>query len=170
MNSWQKQTTNLYKKKLSLRNDYLFLMKIIAVSGGFDPLHIGHVRLFSEAKALGDRLVVILNNDNWIRDKKGQPFMNEGERKEVLEALRDVDEVIITEHKPGDYHKDKSVVRELQKIHPDIFANGGDRRPDGDPIPEELFCEENGIELVYNVGHGGKVQSSSWLVKKSKLG
>ncbi|MCX6702538.1 MAG: adenylyltransferase/cytidyltransferase family protein [Candidatus Wolfebacteria bacterium] len=137
---------------------------IVAVSGGFDPIHVGHVRMFHEAKLLGDELVVILNNDNWLINKKGFFFMSEEERKEVLEGFRDVDGVVLTHHKLGD--ADRSVVQELRELRPDIFANGGDRKPDWDPVPEVALCEELGIEMVYNVGHGGKVQSSSWLLNK----
>ncbi|KKL27629.1 hypothetical protein LCGC14_2383250, partial [marine sediment metagenome] len=72
---------------------------VVTVSGGFDPLHIGHVRMFQEARKLGDRLVVILNNDNWLQKKKGRTFMSEQERKEILEALACVDEVVITDHR-----------------------------------------------------------------------
>ena len=70
------------------------------MSGGFDPIHVGHVRMFQEAKKLGDELVVILNNDNWLKKKKGYAFMPEEERKEVIEGLRPVDRVIISGHKP----------------------------------------------------------------------
>src|SRR4051812_49628050 len=108
--------------------------KWVAVSGGFDPLHIGHVRLFKRARALGDKLVVILNNDNWLKDKKGFAFMPERERKEIIEAFPFVDKVVLTEHKPND--ADRSVVRTLRKLKPSIFANGGDRKPEGDPVPE----------------------------------
>jgi cytidyltransferase-like protein len=139
--------------------------KIVSVSGGFDPIHIGHVRMFQEAKALGDELVVILNNDNWLADKKGKPFMSGVERKEIIEAIKGVDRVVLTDHVPGD--ADRSVCRALREIKPDIFANGGDRKPDGDPIPEVTLCNELGIEVVYNVGTGGKVQSSSWLIAKA---
>lgn len=138
---------------------------VVAVSGGFDPLHIGHVRMFKEAKALGDELVVILNNDNWLADKKGKPFMPGVEREEIIQAIRWVDHVVLTDHVPGD--SDRSVCRALRSIKPDIFANGGDRHPDGDPIPEVYLCKELGIKMVYNVGEGGKVQSSSWLVAKA---
>jgi D-beta-D-heptose 7-phosphate kinase/D-beta-D-heptose 1-phosphate adenosyltransferase len=140
--------------------------RVVAVSGGFDPIHIGHVRMFSEAKKLGDRLVVILNNDHWLRDKKGAEFMPENERKEIIEAIKGVDEVVLTRHVPGD--PDRSVCHILYEIKPHIFANGGDRKPDGDPVPEVTLCKELGIEMVYNVGHGGKVQSSSWLINKAK--
>ncbi len=144
--------------------------RVVAVSGGFDPLHIGHVRMFEEAKALGNHLVVILNNDAWLHSKKGFAFMPEQERKEIIEAIHCVDEVIITSHTKDDM--DRSVCRELSKLRPHIFANGGDRKPDGDPVPEVALCKQLGIKTVYNVGHGGKVQSSSWLVaaaqKKAK--
>src|ERR1035437_3767043 len=98
--------------------------KIVAVAGGFDPIHIGHVRMFQAAKKLGDELVVILNNDNWLTDKKGKPFMSEAERKEVIEAIKGVDRVVLTDHTLGD--PDKSVCRALKEIKPHIFAHGGD--------------------------------------------
>ncbi|MGD1003095.1 MAG: adenylyltransferase/cytidyltransferase family protein [Minisyncoccia bacterium] len=135
---------------------------VVAVSGGFDPIHIGHVRMFEHARALGDELVVILNNDNWLRAKKGFAFMPEKERKEVIEALRAVDHVVITRHKPND--PDMSVSRALRAVRPRIFANGGDRKFDN--IPEVPVCEEIGCAMVFNVGKGGKIQSSSWLLKK----
>lgn len=141
------------------------MKKIVAVSGGFDPIHIGHVRMFQEAKKLGDELVVILNNDNWLTDKKGRPFMSQEERKEIIEAIKGVDRVVVTNHAPGD--PDRSVCRALEDIKPHVFANGGDRKPDGDPVPEVELCKKLDIELVYNVGAGGKVQSSSWLIAKA---
>ena len=98
---------------------------VVAVSGGFDPIHFGHVRLFEEAKKLGDELVVILNNDNWLQKKKGFIFMPEKERKELIEALQYVDRVIISGHGPEP--EDMSVNTELKKLKPAIFANGGDR-------------------------------------------
>lgn len=139
-------------------------MKRVAVSGGFDPIHIGHIRLFKQAKMLGDELIVILNNDNWLMDKKGFVFMSQDERREILLALRDVDGVVITDHQPGD--TDRSVTNVLAAIRPAIFANGGDRKLDN--IPETGVCEEYGIEMLFNLGEGGKVQSSSWLTDKVK--
>jgi D-beta-D-heptose 7-phosphate kinase/D-beta-D-heptose 1-phosphate adenosyltransferase len=136
----------------------------VAVSGGFDPVHIGHIRMFEEAKKLGDKLVIILNNDNWLVEKKGYSFMTEQERKEILEAFRVVDKVVLTKHDKGT--KDMSVCESLREIRPDIFANGGDRKMDN--IPEVSVCEEIRCDMVFNVGHGGKVQSSSWLLKKYK--
>ena len=136
----------------------------VAVSGGFDPLHIGHVRLFEEAKKLGDRLIVILNNDNWLKKKKGKTFMPEKERKEILEALKSVDEVYITKHQSDP--EDMSISNELAHLKPNIFANGGDRKLDN--IPEVAVCSEYGIKMKFRVGKGGKVQSSSWLINKAK--
>jgi cytidyltransferase-like protein len=133
---------------------------VVAVSGGFDPIHPGHVRMFQEAKKLGDWLVVILNNDNWLKLKKGYVFMSEKERAEVIAGLRAVDEVYITKHSQDT--KDMSVVEALRVVRPDIFANGGDRVKSN--IPEVGVCEEIGATMIFNVGAGGKVQSSSWLL------
>lgn len=142
------------------------MKKIVCVSGGFDPIHVGHVRMIQEAAALGDELVVIINNDHWLMKKKGHVFMPQDQRREVVEGLRGVTRVVFTAHEPDD--EDRSVCRELREIKPDIFANGGDRKPDGDPVPEVAVCEELGIEMVYNVGQGGKVQSSSWLTAEDR--
>ena len=133
---------------------------VVAVSGGMDPIHVGHIRMFKKAKSLGDELVVILNNDNWLKKKKGFVFMPEKERKEIIEALTSVDRVVLTGHKKNP--TDMSVCAELKKIKPDIFANGGDRTRKN--IPEVAVCEEIGCKMVFGIGDGGKVQSSSWLV------
>src|SRR4030042_4056990 len=137
---------------------------VVAVSGGFDPIHIGHVRMFKEAKKLGDKLVVILNNDNWLKLKKGCVFMPQNQRKEILEAFRDVDRVVLTKHKPGT--KDISIGKALAEIKPDIFAKGGDRHVKNIPTIEAAVCEKIGCKIINNVGYGGKVQSSSWLLTK----
>lgn len=136
-------------------------VRVVAVSGGFDPVHIGHVRMFNEARALGDRLVVILNNDHWIRKKKGKAFMPDHERKEIIESFASVDEVFLTEHKAN--ASDMSVCDALKKIRPDVFANGGDRHAEN--VPEVAVCRALNCEMVYSIGKGGKVQSSSWLLK-----
>lgn len=138
--------------------------KRVAVSGGFDPLHVGHVRMFQEARKLGDELVVIVNNDKWLTHKKGFVFMPENERVELIEAFSFVDEVVLSSHERGD--ADTSVSRELARLKPTIFANGGDRKRPED-IPETAVCESHGIKMVFNVGKGGKVQSSSWMVGKA---
>jgi len=106
--------------------------------------------------------------------KKGFTFMSEDDRKEILESLASVDEVVLTEHIKDD--PDRSICRELRKIHPDIFANGGDRTPedaqnkDSSLNPEAELCRELGIETVWNVGKGGKIRSSTELVARFKKG
>ncbi len=136
----------------------------VAVSGGFDPIHIGHVRMFREARELGDKLVVIMNNDNWLRMKKGFTFMPQKERAEIIRHLPFVDKVVFTDHTKGD--TDNSVSRTLAKVRPDIFANGGDRVSKN--VPEVALCKKLGIKMVFNVGQGGKVQSSSWMTNNAR--
>ena len=140
--------------------------KIVMVSGGFDPVHIGHVRMFEEAKKLGDELVVLLNNDNWLRLKKGYVFMEEQERKEILLAFKAVDRVILSSHEENT--KDISISKDLLALRPHIFAKGGDRHSGNIPTPEVAVCEQIGCEIVNYIGWGGKVQSSSELVKKAR--
>jgi len=134
---------------------------LVAVSGGFDPIHIGHVRLLKEAKKLGDKLVVILNNDNWLQSKKTQVFMHQNERKEILEAIEEVDSVVITGHSVNP--KDMSVSKELFKIRPDIFVKGGDRKNKNN-VPEAEACKKIGCKIIFHAGHGGNFQYSSWLL------
>ncbi|OGI95737.1 hypothetical protein A2917_00245 [Candidatus Nomurabacteria bacterium RIFCSPLOWO2_01_FULL_42_17] len=140
--------------------------KIVMVSGGFDPVHIGHVRLFKEAKRLGDELVVVINNDNWLKLKKGYVFMPEHERKEIIEAFEPVDRVILSSHKKNT--KDISISKDILSLRPHIFAKGGDRHTGNLPTPEVLVCDKIGCKIVNDVGFGGKVQSSSELVKKAQ--
>lgn len=135
---------------------------IVAVSGGFDPIHVGHIRMIQKAAKLGDELVVILNNDNWLRKKKTHIFMDQKERKEIIESIKGVTMVVLTKHPSNP--KDMSVCRELREIKPDIFANGGDRKGKNIVAPEVEVCKKIGCKDVYNVGRGGKVQSSSWLL------
>lgn len=135
---------------------------VVATGGGFDPLHEGHIRLFKEAKQLGDVLVVMLNSDAQVKKKKGSTFYpSQDERKEIIESIRYVDKVIID---PG---KDTTCEEALKLVKPDILAKGGDRVPGAMPEIELEVCEELGIMIVYNVG-GAKVQSSSWLLKRQQ--
>src|SRR5690242_6216293 len=114
--------------------------RVVMVSGGFDPVHIGHVRMFNEAKKLGDELVVYINNDNWLRKKKGYVFMPEHERKEIIESFAAVDRVIISDHIENT--EDMSVCGGLVLIRPHIFANGGDRdEKDANDPSSSLFRE-----------------------------
>src|ERR1017187_7377734 len=100
-------------------------MITVAISGGFDPIRIGHIEMIKEAKELGDRLVVIVNNDNWLVAKKGFAFMPEKERLAIVKSIKYVDDAILTSHPENP--ADMSVSAELKKIRPNIFANGGDR-------------------------------------------
>jgi len=131
---------------------------LVAVSGGFDPIHVGHVRMIQAASALGD-VIVIANSDEWLIRKKGYSFMPFEERAEIIESLRGVIAVV----KADD--SDDTVCASLREIKPDIFANGGDRKAGN--TPEGDLCAELGISMAWNVG-GEKIQSSSWLVKGSK--
>jgi len=146
-------------------------MITVAISGGFDPIHIGHIEMMQEAKALGDRLVVIINNNNWLMKKKGFVFMDEKERAAIIKAVRYVDDVIITSHPENP--TDMSVCGELKQLKPDIFANGGDRdkkdanKKTSSLNPEQALCLKLGIKLVFNVGKSGKIQSSSDLVRRA---
>ena len=129
---------------------------VIAVSGYFNPLHVGHIGYLKEAKELGDRLIVILNNDRQVELKGSTPFMTVEERKEILESLECVDEVVVS------IDEDRTVCKTLELVNPSIFAKGGDSEYSN--IPEVEVCKKNGIILFLDVG-GGKVQSSSWLLK-----
>jgi D-beta-D-heptose 7-phosphate kinase/D-beta-D-heptose 1-phosphate adenosyltransferase len=136
-------------------------MKKIVVSGGFDPVHIGHLRMFQKAKNLGDYLNVILNSDEFLLEKKGYKFMSYEERKEIILGFSCVDEVTKC------LDLDNTVCKTLEMLSKknaiDVFANGGDRK-DAEGIPENKVCLENNIEMIFGIG-GGKIQSSSELTK-----
>ncbi len=136
------------------------LKKVIAVSGAFDPIHVGHIRLIREAKKLGDKLVVILNNDNWLKNKKTHILISQKEREEILKSIKGIDKVVITNHPKNP--KDVSVSRELLKIKPDIFAKGGRRKG----ILEAEACNKIGCKIIFNVGPGGNFKYSSLLLAK----
>lgn len=132
---------------------------IVATSGGFDPLHIGHVRLFKEARKLGDKLVVIVNSDEWLIRKKGFVFMPLKQRLEMVMSIKGVDEVMVWDDGTP------TVSGALKKLKPNIFAKGGDR-VNLDSVPESVICKEIGCKIIFDVGKGGKVESSSWLLKR----
>ena len=130
--------------------------KIVCVSGYFDPLHVGHIEYFKEARKLGTSLVVIVNNDHQGDLKKGKTFMPEEERLEIIRELKCVDEAILS------VDRDRTVCNTLKNMYPlpNFFCNGGDQT--NDVIPEAMICIERGIEL--RDGMGNKIQSSSWLI------
>lgn len=137
-------------------------MKIVVVSGGFDPLHSGHIAYFKSARKLGDKLVVAVNSDDWLTRKKGRPFMPFHERCNIIEELSCVDQVI------GFNDDDDTACNAIfqilsTKTRSDtvIFANGGDRTSDN--IPEMLYDE---VEFAFGVGGEDKKNSSSWILKE----
>ena len=131
---------------------------VVAVSGYFNPIHIGHLELIKTAKELGDYLVVIINNDKQVELKGRVQFMPAKDRAEIVKAIRWVDEVFVS------IDNDKSVCKSLEKIKPDIFANGGDRKNLND-IPEYDICKKLNIKLID--GCGKKIRSSSALIKRA---
>ena len=132
---------------------------LIAVSGGFDPVHIGHNRMINDASRYGDVLVII-NSDDWLQRKKGYVFMPWKERAEIMGNIKGVTIVSAVDDKDG------TVCEALNRHKPDIFANGGDRKKEN--TPEMDLCEELGIQMMWAIGGNDKPQSSSWLVNKLK--
>lgn len=134
------------------------MVKTVAVSGGFDPLHKGHVDMIEHAAEFG-RVHVYLNSDAWLKRKKNYVFMPWEDRARILLAMKGVDMVVPV------VDVDDTVCETIRMFKPDIFCNGGDRLPDN--TPEVLMCKELGIEMKFNIG-GGKVESSSELVENAK--
>ena len=131
----------------------------VAVSGYFDPIHVGHLEYLRMAKELGDSLVVIVNNNYQCKLKKGKHFMDENDRVEIVKALRFVDEVFLS------VDKDRTVCKSLEEIKPDVFANGGDRATS--EVPETPVCKKYNIKMVD--GLGDKIRSSSSLTGLNEL-
>jgi len=131
----------------------------IMLSGGFDPIHIGHVRMILAAAELGN-VTIVANSDRWLMSKKGYIFMPWNERAEILSSIRGVEDVITVDDIDG------TVCEALRRVTPDIFGNGGDRTKNN--TPEMKVCEELGIEMVWGLG-GNKIQSSSELVDVANM-
>ena len=138
---------------------------IVLVSGGFDPFHSGHIKLIEESSKYGN-IVVLLNSDKWLQNKKGNAFLPFEERKLIMAALKNVIDVISC----GEL--DNTCIDGIQKAikkypsHIIKFANGGDRN--NRSTPESLFCKKNGIELLWGIGGENKSNSSSWILNKWK--
>jgi len=136
-------------------------LPIYVTSGGFDPLHVGHLRCIlgttDRADKDGGYVIVIVNGDGFLQRKKGGAFMPEDERAEIIAGLRGVDAALIWDD------GGQTVTGAIEKIKPAYFTKGGDRAAPED-IPEWQVCQDVGCKVLFNVG-GGKVQSSSWLLR-----
>lgn len=138
-------------------------MKIVIVSGGFDPIHSGHIEYFKAARALGDMLIVGINSDEWLVRKKGRPFMPWAERNAIVANLDSVDATVKFDDSDGSAVDAIRKVRELYPNDKIVFANGGDRTRDN--IPEMVFDD---VEFVFGVGGEDKKNSSSWILEDWK--
>lgn len=144
-------------------------MTIVAISGGFDPIHRGHINLIEEAAIISNplfseenpkaRVHVYLNSDEWLKRKKGYVFMKWEDRAAILMAIKGVERVIPV------IDQDDTVCETIRMLKPDVFCNGGDRLPEN--TPELKLCHDLKIQVKFNVG-GEKIQSSSELVKRVK--
>ena len=127
------------------------------VSGGFDPPHIGHIRMFQDAAEWGE-VIVAINSDDWLMRKKGYVFMPWSERAEIIRELTSVGHVV-------SFNDNDNTANQAIKVHrPDAFANGGDRKKKN--TPEMDLCDKLGIQMLWGIGGKDKPQSSSWLVDK----
>ena len=145
-------------------------MRVVVISGFFNPLHIGHIDYISSARNLGDFLIVIVNSDDQVKIKGSVPFMNQDDRLRIIRNIKGVDRSVISIDEDGSVCQ--TIREEFKRLQNDpffedmIFANGGDRKEGG--VPEDILENELGIRMIYNVG-GEKVQSSSDLIKKSEV-
>ena len=130
-------------------------MTTIMVSGGFDPLHIGHVQMMQDAARYG-KLIVAMNSDDWLKRKKGYVFMPFRERIEIIKALECVWQVVDIDD------SDNTAIDAIRRYTPNFFANGGDRTKKN--VPEQAICDELGVGMLWRIGGEDKPQSSSWLV------
>jgi cytidyltransferase-like protein len=140
-------------------------MKIVLVTGGFDPLHSGHISYFQAASKLGDQLIVGINSDAWLTRKKGRAFMPFGERQSIVKNIKGVNGTVEFNDDDGTA---KDAIRKVRLNYPDatiIFANGGDRTSTN--IPEMDIADTN-VEFVFGVGGNDKKNSSSWILEEWK--
>ena len=133
--------------------------KTVMVSGGFDPVHIGHIRMILEASKHGD-VIVVANSDDWLYRKKGFVFMEFNQRAEILASIKGVIKV------SGVDDHDGTVCEAIRRHKPDYFANGGDRKKHN--TPEQAVCNELGVEMLWGVGGDSKANSSSELIERVK--
>ena len=145
-------------------------MRVVVISGFFNPLHIGHIDYISAARNLGDFLIVIVNSDDQVKIKGSVPFMNQDDRLRIIRNIKGVDRAVIAIDEDGSVCK--TIREEFKRLQNDpffeemVFANGGDRKEGG--VPEDVLEEELGVRMIYNAGCD-KVQSSSNLIKKAEV-
>ena len=144
-----------------------WIKNVIIVSGGFDPVHKGHIRMFREAANLGHQVIIGLNSDEWLSRKKGKPFMKWEERAEILESCKFVTQVLSMDDS-DDTASD--IIRQVANLYKNqnmniYFANGGDRKKGN--VPELDVCKDLNVVMLWGIG-GGKIQSSSWLINGEK--
>ena len=139
------------------------MRKIVLVTGGFDPIHSGHVEYLKSAKKLGDTLIVGVNSDDWLIRKKGRPFMPITERVTLIENLKMVDHVILFNDTDNTAIEAIKNVKALYPHETVVFANGGDRTKENIP---EMVVED--VEFVFGVGGENKKNSSSWILEEWK--
>lgn len=132
---------------------------IVCTSGGFDPIHTGHISCFQESKEYADTLVVIVNGDSFLEEKKGKAFMNLEQRCSIVSSIKNVDYVI-----PFEIKNDSTVIKALERIKPNFFTKGGDRY-DEKTIAEWYICEKLNIKIITNVGNEKNETSSSNYLK-----
>ena len=141
------------------------MRELVLVSGGFDPIHSGHIYLIQEASKYGD-VVILLNSDKWLRKKKGREFLSFVEREIIMKSLKNVIDVLSFDD------SDKTCVNGISKAiskypnHKFMFANGGDRNDKTSPDSEKKFCDQNNIKTLWGVGGGYKSNSSSQILKR----
>lgn len=133
--------------------------KVVVTSGGYDPIHPGHISCIYESKKYGDTLVVIVNGDAFLIAKKGRPFQNLETRALIVSGIQGVDYVV-----PFEIEGDQTVSKALEALKPDVFTKGGDRL-DKETIPEWETCQKNDIKIITGVGHEKK-WSSSWFLNR----
>ncbi len=153
-------------KKIIKRKPQTKKLVVVAVSGYFNPLHVGHLEMINMAKKLGDKLVVIVNNDEQVRLKGRVPFMNEQDRMTIIKALKGVDRVFLSIDKYKLSNGEIPIIKSLAKVKPNIFANGGDRHNISN-VPEYDICQKLNIKMVD--GLGKKIRASSEMIAKAAL-
>ena len=150
---------------MSLKNGESNMDNIVLVSGGFDPIHSGHIALIKEASKHGN-VIILLNSDEWLRNKKGKEFLPFKERKIIMESIKKVVDVISFNDSDKTCLDGIRIILDRYPKSKIKFANGGDRN--NETTPEKKYCEENNVEMIWGVGGNNKSNSSSWILERWK--